>query len=142
MLGMVLEPHSSGRCGGESVQINPQLLKHRLVSLLVCILMGGLVMAQTAGTGALTGTITDSSGAVVSGVSVTTTSLDSGQVREVKTGPDGTYTLGLLPPGNYRVAIEAQGFQPQTTPSVTVLVTETAVLNQTLQVGSTTQTVT
>lgn len=142
MLGIVLEPLSSGRCGGEGVQINPRLLKHRLVLLLVCILMGRLVMAQTAGTGALTGTITDSSGAVVPGVSVTTTSLDSGQVREVKTGPDGTYTLGLLPPGNYRVAIEAQGFQPETTPSITVLVTETAVLNQTLRVGSTTQAVT
>ena len=48
------------------------------------------LMAQTAGTGALSGTVMDSSGAVLPGVMVTTTSVDTGQTRSVITGEDGT----------------------------------------------------
>jgi len=98
--------------------------------------------AQTAGTGALTGTITDASGAVIPNATVTTTSLDTGQVRAVMTGADGTYKFNLLPPGNYRVRIEASGFQPVEVPSATVNVTETSVLDRKLAVGAQTQTVT
>jgi len=67
------------------------------------------VGAQTAGTGALTGTIKDPSGAVIPNATVTATSVDTGQVRTSPTGADGTYRLTLLPPGNYRVRIEAGG---------------------------------
>ncbi len=48
------------------------------------------LMAQTAVTGALSGTVMDSSGAVLPGVMVTTTSVDTGQTRSVITGEDGT----------------------------------------------------
>src|SRR5437867_10752247 len=78
------------------------------------------LMAQTASTGALTGTVTDSSGAVVPGVMVTAISLDTGQSRGVTTGEDGSYTLNLLPPGNYRVRFEIVGFKAVEVPSVKV----------------------
>jgi hypothetical protein len=100
------------------------------------------LMAQTAGTGALTGTLTDPSGAVVPNAMVTATSLDTGQVRTATTGADGAYTMGLLPPGNYSVKFEAAGFKPVEVPSATVTVTETAVLSRTLEVGAQEQTVT
>ena len=68
-------------------------------------------LAQTSGTGALTGTITDASGAVVPGVAVTATNNDTGQQRTAKTGADGAYTLSLLPPGSYKVQFSADWIQ-------------------------------
>ena len=100
------------------------------------------LMAQTAGTGALTGTVTDSSGAVVPNATVTATSTETGQARTATTGTDGTYRIGLLPPGNYRVTFEAAGFKGVEVPSATVTVTETAVLDRVLEVGAQAQTIT
>src|SRR2546425_2671968 len=99
------------------------------------------LMAQTAGTGALSGTVMDSSGAVLPGVMVTTTSVDTGQTRSVITGEDGTYRVTLLPPGNYSVKFELTGFNTAEVQSVKVNVTETAVLDRTLQVGAQTEAV-
>src|SRR5437879_314814 len=98
--------------------------------------------AQTAGTGALTGTVKDPSGAVIPNATVTATSLDTGQARTTTTATDGTYKFNLLPPGNYRVRIEAGGFKPVEVPSATVNVTETEVLDRNLEVGAQTQAVT
>ena len=100
------------------------------------------LLAQTAGTGALTGTVTDSSGAVVPNATVTATSVDTGQARTATTGTDGSYKISLLPPGNYRVTFQAAGFKAVEIPSATVTVTETAVLDRTLEVGAQEQTVT
>jgi hypothetical protein len=100
------------------------------------------VNAQTAGTGALTGTIKDASGAVIPKANVTLTSIDTGQVRTTMTGADGVYRFTLLPPGNYQIKIEAGGFKPLEVPSVTIAVTETAVLDRSLEVGAQTQSVT
>ncbi len=109
----------------------------------VCLLalFGSSLLAQTAGTGALTGTVTDSTGAVVPNVMVTATSADTGKVRTTTTGPDGSYKFNLLPPGNYQLKFEHAGFNAVEIPSATVNVTETAVLNRVLQVGTQTQAV-
>src|SRR5579863_4063996 len=69
------------------------------------------LMAQSAGTGALTGTVTDPSNSSIPNVSVTLTSVDTGQARATSTGPDGTYKSALLPPGDYRVRFAASGFK-------------------------------
>ena len=92
------------------------------------------LMGQSAGTGALTGTVTDPSNATVPGVMVTITNTETGQARAP--GRDGTYRFTLLPPGTYRVKFSAMGFRPEEVPSVIVNVTETPVLNRTLQVGT------
>ncbi len=100
------------------------------------------LMAQTPGTGALTGTIKDPSGAVIPNATVTATSVDTGQTRTTMTGGDGVYHFSLLPPGNYRIRIESSGFKPVEVPSVTIAVTETEVLDRNLEVGAQAQTVT
>src|SRR3984893_1144978 len=116
--------------------------------VLLILIIGLLVawnpslIAQTAGTGALTGTVTDSSGAVGPNTTVSATSGDTGQARTATSGSDGTYKISLLPPGNYRVTFEAAGFKPVEIPSIAVTVTETAVLDRTLEVGAQSQTVT
>jgi len=116
--------------------------KNSVLLLLLILFSVQLLSAQTAGTGALTGTIKDPSGAVVPNAMVTLTSLDTGASRTTTTGADGGYKFDLLQPGNYRVRIEAAGFKPVEIPSVTLNVTETEVLDRNLEVGAQSQTVT
>src|SRR4029077_20974081 len=97
--------------------------------------------AQTAGTGALTGTVKDPSGAVIPNATVTLTSADTGQTRTTMTGGDGVSLFSLLSPGSYRVRIESSGLKPVEVPAVEVAVTETAVLDRNLDVGAQSQTV-
>jgi hypothetical protein len=99
-------------------------------------------MAQTAATGALSGVVTDASGAVVAGVTVTATNTGTGQSRTATTGANGSYNIGLLPPGDYRVKFAAAGFKTVEIPSVNINVTETPVVNYQLEVGTQSQEVT
>jgi hypothetical protein len=93
------------------------------------------LQAQTASTSAITGTITDASGAVVAGATITATNTDNGQSRIVSTGADGTYNFGLLPPGTYKVTISATGFKQEEV-TTTVAVTEAANISRQLVLGS------
>jgi hypothetical protein len=95
--------------------------------------------AQTASTGALTGTVTDPSGAAIANVTVTVLNVGTGQSRTAKTGADGAYNLPLLQPGFYSVKFEATGFNTTEVPPIQINVTETAVLNHGLVVGSQSQ---
>ncbi len=100
------------------------------------------LMAQTPSTGALTGTVTDPSGAVIAGTAVTLTDNSTGQLRTTTTDANGSYKFGLLAPGTYSVKFSQTGFESLSVPSVTVNVTETSVLNGKLKVGSATTSVT
>jgi Carboxypeptidase regulatory-like domain len=108
-------------------------------AFLVTLLVAGSVLSQSSSTGALTGTVKDSSGAVVPNVTVTATSVGTGQARTSTTDSNGTYKFGFLPPGGYNLKFEASGFNAAEIPSVTVVVTETDVFDEALQVGSQTQ---
>lgn len=115
------------------------LLAACAAAMLLCVTM---TYAQSAGTGAISGTVTDPSGAAVANAKVTVTSLATGQARTTATGPNGDYRFSLLPPGSYRVDFSAPGFKTANVASVTVTTTETATVNQALEVGEVTQTVT
>ena len=109
------------------------------VAMIFCLIVSvPATYSQTSTTGALAGTVKDSSGAAVPNATVTVTNIGTAQAHTSMTDADGTYKVGLLPPGAYRLRIEATGFSSVDVPSVSVNVTETAVLDQTLQVGSTT----
>lgn len=99
-----------------------------------------LLLAQSAGTGALTGTVRDPSKSVVPNATVTVTNNDTNQSRTTTTGGDGSYRISLLPPGTYRVRFSAMGFKTAEVPSVTIAVTETPVLDRELEVGTQTET--
>ena len=94
------------------------------------------VMAQSAGTSGLTGTITDPSGAAIPNVTVSIVNNDTGQSRTSTTGSDGNYKFTLLPPGNYKVRFAAPGFKTSEVGSTTLSVTETQQLDRTLEVGA------
>jgi hypothetical protein len=97
---------------------------------------------QSATTGGLTGVVTDPSGGVISGATVTLTSSTTGQVRTAATDSSGNYKFSLIPPGTYSLKVEASGFKTSTVSSITVSITETAVLNQKMEIGAQTSEVT
>src|ERR1700674_3611502 len=100
------------------------------------------LLAQSAGTGALTGTVTDPAGGVVPGAQVTLVSTDTNQSRTASTGADGSYKFALLPPGTYRVRFSAVGFKTAEVSAIAVNVTETPVLDRALEVGAQSEQVT
>jgi hypothetical protein len=82
-----------------------------LIAALFCFPGGaGAVMGQTA-TGQITGTVQDSSGAMLARVKVTVTNTLTNQSRETTTNESGAYTFPLLPVGVYNVTAEQQGFR-------------------------------
>jgi hypothetical protein len=100
------------------------------------IVFAPVLLAQSAGTAGLTGTVTDPSGAVVPNVTVTLTNSDTNQARTTTANGDGVYKFSLIPPGNYKVNFVASGFKPSEVPDVTLNVTETPELNAKLEVGT------
>jgi Carboxypeptidase regulatory-like domain len=89
----------------------------------------------TVSTGSIVGTVSDSSGAVVSGAKVIVTNLGTGQVIGLATNPSGAFNSGALLPGNYKVLVSAKGFS-STEVTITVLVGNTTTANIRLLIGS------
>ena len=79
-------------------------------SSILPLVVGTCVLAQS-DTSSLSGTVTDSTGAVVPDARVTAKSDATGAVRNVTTNSVGAYTITNLPSGNYTVTVEASGFQ-------------------------------
>src|SRR5215510_14537792 len=94
------------------------------VVLLLTLAVFHQCLAQTASTGALSGTVTDPAGAVVTGANVTATNAATGESRSTVSDANGAYRIPLLPPGSYRVEASSSGFKTVSFPTVTVVVTE------------------
>ena len=82
-----------------------------IVVLLSFVLVAPSLAAQSTSTGALTGTVTDATGAVVPNVTVTATNADTGQVRTTTTSARRYLQFGLLPPGDYHVKFGLPGLR-------------------------------
>src|SRR5262245_55226693 len=84
-------------------------------ALVVCLLlMTGSwdAEAQTASTGALTGTVIDPTGGVLRSTRITLRNKDTAETRITITGQEGAYRFSLLAPGAYELTFEAVGFAP------------------------------
>ncbi len=108
------------------------------VLLVLAVASVGLAQLPTA---TILGVVKDSSGGVVPAASVTARNVDTGQSRSDTTGADGSYRFNALPVGNYEVRVEHAGFQAALRTGLTLTVTQEAVVNFELQVGTTSQTV-
>lgn len=97
---------------------------------------------STAINGTIEGTVTDDQGAVLPGVTVTVTNVDTGDTRAVVTNESGLYRAPLLSLGNYRVEAELQGFKKYEQSGVTLSAGQTAVIDFKLSVGTLAETVT
>jgi hypothetical protein len=110
-----------------------------------CILSAALALLFSAGAWAQTqlatvsGTITDPSGAVVPGVSVTVVSQGTGLKRSVLTGTAGEFRFGGLPIGNYSLRVEKTGFQSQVREGVELNSAAEVMVNSQLAIGDLSQ---
>jgi hypothetical protein len=97
----------------------------------------GWAFAQGGATGAITGTVQDATGAVVSGAKVDIVSQATGQLaRHLVTDSSGIFTATLLPVGSYLVEVSAAGFATTKYPGVVVNITETTRMTASLKVTS------
>src|SRR3954470_7999626 len=119
----------------------PTIRLRRAASLaLLALALTAPAFAQA--TGAITGVITDQSGAVMPGVTVEATNTATAQTRNSVTGADGFYTLPLLQPGRYHVKATLAGFKPVVREAVDVSVGDTSRADIKLTVGGVEESVT
>src|SRR2546426_5808169 len=88
------------------------LTKRTLIAILFCsvaFFISPLLYGQA--NGSFSGTVSDKTGSVISGATVTVTSQGTGLSRETKTDDTGHYLTPLLPVGNYTIRVNSQGFK-------------------------------
>jgi hypothetical protein len=117
-----------------------KLITGILSVLVVAAMMAPSLMAQSLVSGDLTGTVTDPSGAVLSGATVMLKSDATGQTRTTTTGSNGNYRFSLLPPGNYTVSVNMQGFSKSET-KASVNIGQASIADIKMSVGTAAQTV-
>src|SRR5882757_4992934 len=114
------------------------------VGLLAVPLISSLppaLYAQATASGAIAGTITDSSSAAIVGAMVTATNIETNAQRVAKTGAAGEYRFDLLPVGHYSIHVEAPGFATGEIKDIDLLVGTTSAANVPLKPGSSAETV-
>jgi len=118
----------------------------RAVSALVLfsatLTFGVRANAQTAAAGTISGTITDSSGAVVPAATVIVHSTDTGVDRTTSTNSDGIYNATFLTPGHYDVTVNKTGFAKIVREGLTLEVGQTLTISLQMPVKTTQATVT
>jgi len=110
-----------------------------LVLAVICSSTANL-QAQVAG-GTISGTATDSSGRAINKVNITITHVATGVTRGVTTNDEGFYSAPNLLPGTYEVKFSAPGFSSEVRKNIEVTVGGSVALDQSLRVGSITETV-
>src|SRR6266700_4449365 len=119
---------------------DPQGVRKVVLIFVLGALSSGVVLAHR-DLGTITGTITDSQGAVVPGAKVTITEDATGLTYEVQSGSEGEYIRPLLKPGTYTVTAEATGFRRVAQKNVVLVGGDRVGVSLTLTVGDITQTI-
>src|SRR5215472_4380036 len=76
----------------------------------ILLIVSHVLWAQTPGTGAISGTVSDPSGAMIATAKVTVRNEETRATRSVVTTDEGAFRVPLLPPGSYSISAEASGF--------------------------------
>ena len=111
------------------------MMKKILLVLLVVFL--GTPSSYAQSTTSIRGVITDSSGGVIAGASVTMASMENGGVRTSVTDANGVYNFPQVVPGTYRLVAEKSGFAKMTRTDITLLVNTPSTLDLVMVVGAT-----
>ncbi|MGA3235580.1 MAG: carboxypeptidase-like regulatory domain-containing protein [Bryobacteraceae bacterium] len=108
-------------------------------ALVVCLVSPALAQ-ETRGT--FSGTVTDSSGAVITGATVTVTNVGTRTVALATTNSTGYYEVPLLLPGNYEMTVESKGFKKLLRSGLVLGLGEQQKIDLTLEVGNAAESVT
>jgi hypothetical protein len=120
----------------------PLCLALRSLVLLVFVVLSFTTTAHAQFDASLRGTVTDPSGAVISGAIVTLTNKDTNQVNKSQSDNSGIYTFNALAPGNYRVLAEREGFKKKAIAQVVLIPEQPNALDVHMELGDVQQTVT
>ncbi len=112
----------------------------RIVRSAVLLLAGASAWAQSPGTGAIAGTVSDPSGAVLSHANVLVVNSETQAARSVVTSSDGFFRVSLLPPGAYSVSASSTGLATREIRSVQVDAGDPVTVNLKLAIGTTGET--
>jgi hypothetical protein len=117
---------------------------NRLVFALILALLflGGSTAFGQGTSASLTGQVTDNSGAIVPGATVTATNTDTSLAQTTTTNGEGIYLIAPLPPGHYKLTVEARGFERYVQTGVELSVNVNSTQNVALKTGSVQETVT
>src|SRR5438874_5492599 len=111
-----------------------RLIRGAFALVAALALSAGLAQAQTAN-GSIEGTIKDSSGGLLPGVTVTIHNADTGEQRVVVTDANGLFRAPLLPLGSYKVSAELSGFKKYEQTAIAIGAGSAAVINVSMEVG-------
>src|SRR5262245_15208155 len=109
------------------------------ILLCTCVAVSGTSLNAQTFTGSVSGTVRDVSGAILPGVNVTLINESTNQQRNQGTTESGDFTFPAVPPGTYRLEVEAGGFKRYLRPGIAVEVQQQVVVNPILQVGGVTE---
>ncbi len=93
-------------------------------------------LAQTAATTTVSGTVNDTNGAVVANAAVKLTDVGTNAERTATTNSEGQYSFYAVPPGVFKVTVNAQGFKTKVVTDVQASATIVATVNVTLEIGA------
>src|SRR2546421_2133723 len=137
------------RCPVVGWKILNQLHKFRGCSVrqrTFCVLFAAFLVLAASGVawsqtvqGVITGTITDPTGAVVPGATVTITNVGTNISQTTTTGSDGSYRFPLVPPGTYTIEIKAANFAGLRASGIVVEASQTVSFNRQLELAKTSQ---
>ena len=119
-----------------------RLVRSVLVIVVLVLATHGDAWAQAIAGSQLSGVVKDSTGGAIPGAEVTATKTDTGQIRTVFTGADGTYSLPNLPIGPYQLKVILQGFNTYVRDGIVLQVGSNPEINVTLAVGALSEPVT
>jgi hypothetical protein len=121
-----------------------RFLLNRLVfaSILALLFLGGNPAFGQGTSASLTGQVTDNSGAVVPGATVTATNTDTSLAQTASTNGEGIYLIAPLPPGHYKLTVETRGFERYVQTGIELSVNVNSTQNVALKTGSVQETVT
>ncbi len=100
------------------------------------LLFASLAYGQGGANGTILGTVTDNSGAVVANAGIDVTNIATNVTNHTQSTSSGDYTIPFLPPGTYRVTVQAPGFQKAVTDNVTLAVAQQARVNVSMRPGT------
>src|SRR5262249_50858609 len=105
-------------------------------AIFILIAMGTCLSFGQTATSTILGTVKDTSGALVPGVSITVKHTETGLTRTAISSEIGDYNVPLLPVGAYELTTAMPGFKQQVRSGINLVVGQQAVINLTLEVGA------
>jgi len=119
------------------------ILRFTLAAVVVCgVVSSSTLVAAQETTADVVGTVTDSTGAIVPGATLTITNTTTQLTRQVTSNGSGDYVFSLLKPGTYSLSVAAPGFKTVLVPSIALAVGDRSRQNATMIPGAVTESIT